>query len=327
VWLLDGPIRVRRAIEGLFQLTLADRDQLRNAFWNDVNFHKRIDDPNFDFLFPYLNQPIKECGKALMVSLYEDILGGNGFTVLPHQVVNRLNLIAVELSYRESNPLDFPRYPCPACLVNNMDPVRDGKTSNDREHYFPKSSFAPIALHPDNIVLLCKQCNSVWHGEKLPAYPGGPGSLQTIFLPYYRAGIDRSDPKEDAIRVDFNPGAPNTVVKITGNHLQQYSALKVRNIVRIYNLNVRWSDALYSIHDSLVDEVCRNASNRDLTVDIIENVLRRRGSSSFAKRHSVIESFLEYKYIRWIINENITTFFDECIQAYGEKQRNNLPDL
>jgi hypothetical protein len=279
---------VRRALEGIFALALPERERLAEAFEHDIGFADHRDDPEFVFAFRQLPAPTRDAGKRLMVSLYEDVLCGRGFSGLPGQRVDPFDINAFEASYRVSNPTTTV---CPACLGFLLPPIRN-VTLVDREHYFPKALYPPLAVHPWNLVLTCITCNQRAHGSADPLEEHLPGALTEVYLPYARPGMDD-------VSVSFSPGSVS-VVEIASAAESDSSRRRIRNFDRLYKIQEQWSGRLTTYwHDAVVQDLAGRVTSISpgavrQELEIMARVLERQTTTA-------PDAFLRLRYIEWLL--------------------------
>jgi hypothetical protein len=300
-WLMSKPAPVVSALRDLFKLRRVKRVALCEAFLNDMVFCDHLDDPDFDFLFRQLSNETREVGKALLVSFYEEILGKAGFTGLSGQKVNHLDRAAFEKGYREANGVDARI--CPACLGELPPPVK-GRTLVDREHFFPKSLYPPLAVHPVNLILTCLICNERMHGEEDPIEHHAAGALRESFVPYLRSGLDE-------IELRFSPGSPSATVRLEGKAALSHGPARVKNFDRLYGLSQRWSAGLHMIHDVMLERCWIACVERTPTQQDIEIALKREVLVNERFKTSGPGAYLAGQYATWLLRERMDCLLEE----------------
>ena len=88
---------------------------------------------------------------------------------------------------------------CPGC--DGTPPSRDlyaDRIREDVDHFLPKSKYPVLAVHPLNLVPLCKTCNQDYKGERdsisdIDVAVSDVTSLEHIFHPYLRPACDEVD--------------------------------------------------------------------------------------------------------------------------------------
>ncbi|WP_408895291.1 hypothetical protein [Paenibacillus taichungensis] len=134
---------------------------------------------------------------------------------------------------------------CPACLGQ----LYLGKAQLD--HYFPKSQFPALVMHPYNLVPICMECNSAigtqenkGKGERIPSWPlsdysvNSPGCLVNVYIPFIR-----SAEKKISAKLVGAPG--NRVIEI--NALSSKDPIeneRIKRFVATFNLEKVWTDRI-----------------------------------------------------------------------------------
>lgn len=306
-WLMQKRTTVGQAIEELFSLNKDERKALNNAFLHDVDFHNHVDEDSFAFRFPLLAPNIRDAGSKLLIAFYKHILAGSGFVGLPDQV-NLLDKAAVEEGYRAANGKRSRI--CPACLGKLTTPV-DGTSYVDREHFFPKSMYSPLSVHPSNVVLACIECNQRAHGDKDPIEPHRVHALNDTFLPYIRPGID-------SIKLQFRPANPYAAVTITGNDSATTIQTRVENFDRIYKISERWSASLHCIHDTIMQSIHTELSD-NASQDVILSKLSAVVRAKTMLRFTVQDAYLEGQYAEWLCENRVEQVMAEISNMQPEE--------
>lgn len=166
---------------------------------------------------------------------------------------------------------------CPMCDYSSYyTQSSDGKYHGDIEHYFPKSIYPHLSVHPFNLVPVCKLCNQAIKRDTDPFAPD-PGvapaqrySLSDIFLPYRLEDameastvvevkwLERSDPislddqdfiwrsRKDGSREQVRPKSARLLPRSVQDLKTQY-----RLFGRIYDIPGRWEMQIDEVYDSL----------------------------------------------------------------------------
>jgi hypothetical protein len=235
----------------LANTTRGEREQLAEAVTNDREFDRNIDSRSFSLLYPALPAHVQEHSKALLTAFYDTLLKkgfpitSNGGTTV---VVDRR---LIERGFFASNP---GIRACPACLEAEISPAGDdAPTTNDCDHYLPKSIYGPLAIHPQNLVFTCMPCNQRRKGRRDPlAGPGppqvqmgrrtAPGALRRSYLPYRR-------PASSELRIEF------AQARVTLTADTDLARERVANLDRVFGLARVWSDVLPRAEREMFEEL------------------------------------------------------------------------
>lgn len=256
-----------------------DRAALRDAVHADLEFAERFDDPTFRFRFATLEDDVKSAGKALLVSMYDDVFRrGKGFSSGPGGGVNRSSW---EEDFRSANPEVGL---CPACLISELEEPVDDTSLIDADHYLPKSIYPPLAVHGLNLVPMCKGCNQALKASKDPLSPAGqPLTLDSVWFPYRRAGLTE-------IELSFAPARRSS--RQIGFAGEAAACERGERFDRIFRIIARWNSMLTSIHRDMVmelDELLAVSDDRESVRAGLDRLIRleekrkTRNSRAFVK--------------------------------------------
>ena len=187
-----------------------------------------------------------------------------------------------------------------------LQPVTNGETDEDVEHYFPKSKYPCLSLHPYNLYFCCTTCNTRFKGTKSPL-KGKTRDIGRIFLPYL-------DTVKDAVQLKFeNPGDKDSeVVKM----LPKEDAVpetkeKIREFDRLFALEERWSGQLECYYMSLYRRYQEKCGDGEMSLEKLKESLEED-----IKRNQIIQNwqpgrYLEGEYMKWIANKQLKAFYEE----------------
>jgi hypothetical protein len=148
-------------------------------------------------------------------------------------------------------------------------------------------------------------CNERLHQSKDPITEHMKGALHKTFLPYHRPGLQHID-------VTFDLPAANSV-KVIAQDLD--STDRVANFDRLYSVSDQWSQALRTIHHTLITGLAVRFKSTGYTDDDLVRELEFKSTSAQHNALIVPNSFLEFKYILWCHQhrELITPELDEML--------------
>jgi hypothetical protein len=224
--------RKRAAIAApLVRLILIPKDKkqgIREAFEDDIKLRERFRDGQFRYL-----QLSPTCGSALIFvkqileAFYDDILAEDGVSEDIIQDVFPLNRQSVLWAFVRANP---ELHVCPAC--DGDPPALTGHTIlADCDHFFPKTKYPFLSIHPLNLSPFCEKCNQRLKGTKdVLTDIAGIGSLQDIYHPYLcparddiKVNIER-DPADDK---------PHVRLRAKANDAQHLARLRSLDLVSL----------------------------------------------------------------------------------------------
>lgn len=306
---------VREALERIMRLPQGQRKLLRTAFDNDVRFHERFDAADFDFAYRNLPAEAHDAGKKLLVIFYED-LNKSGYSNLAGQVLERLDGEVFESSFRDANKEVLV---CPACL-SELRLRNKNRSQVDREHFFPKSKYPPLAVHPYNLTLACMACNGRVHLDTDPIQEHGAGALRDCFMPYLRPGIGE-------VEIAFGLGAEGYTAKLTGRAAVAGATRRAEYFDKMYSISEYWTGMLRTILDDLLLEVCQrlNYDVPNLSALDDEELRRRIGRELDYNVRSWDDNkfrqpgaFIRGRFANWIMTEKLDIAVGEISKRLRE---------
>jgi hypothetical protein len=320
LWHLVGSrTAIGKHIPALLTLSKKEREALRDAFYNDIKFYESLEGPDYTFDFPSLPKNAKnayEIGKAFLLLFYER-LAGEGFRDGPKKrstfAITRED---VENAYRAAN--NEMKFICPACLGSLEAPAEKLSANNvmtkksliECEHFFPKSLYPPLIVHPNNLVLVCKVCNQ-YHNNDSPLHLDPlraleVGMIRKTFIPYKRSGLaSKEDVKQriDEVKLEFDISNPkDEFVILTSNCTDSFARERVENFDRVYGLSQRWKKEIPDIYEALRDTICNNLEIRGeaLIHQNIERQLQIEIKNLNKYSHKSPGAYLRSQYVQWI---------------------------
>ncbi|MFK7947304.1 MAG: hypothetical protein AB8G11_06940, partial [Saprospiraceae bacterium] len=265
---------------------VSEGKKILDAFDNDIEFHKHLNNPDFRFQYLTLTENTQNAVKPLMIAFYEDLLK-SGFIQEIHKGVeasryNRDKFIGS--FWKVNNELEV----CPACDRERSDKV-DDKVYDDADHFLPKSVYPFLSLHPYNLFPLCIYCNRSFKGDRDSVDNHNNAPLPNIFHPYLRPALHK-------IRIDIERNDTG-VVKSVIEDIEQNPSRRLNSLFRVFKLDTRWVDRLRHHRKNIIDDIISDGKR-----------LRRRHGYT-------IENFDFRRELRTTIREML----DERIEKLGKK--------
>jgi len=275
---------ISRTIEALFALPQPDRLAVRDAFCNDIDFDRHMDDGSYQFR--RLNGEGALLLKNLCDSLYKVVQKGyprrGAAGTEPPLFSSRL----LREQYGQRNAA-YGRV-CPVCVRE----ILFDKGEGENDHYFPKSRYPALALHPYNLLPVCSDCNGLRYKsgkDPVAAADKGPGELRTVYLPYLRSAR-----KEVAFRV----GEDCKISLCPGPEGDRFTQRRIDNLERLYELEERWSGVLSSVYDDLNAELRERAHQGETPQARLEAV--RELLAAYAESTKDRRDFVKGVYCAWL---------------------------
>ncbi len=213
-----------------------DKSQVLAEFILDQEYYNRINDPSFTFSLLPSKSVTHEKAKKCLVEFYEFL--GEGY---PSVLVgfspgsDSFAKNSVVTGYVKTNT-DI-EYVCPCCDNAFTDSSNANEQGYTLEHYFPKSLYPSICLHPLNLIPMCSGCNS----RKGDIDPLAPSSSPVIQVLYTEVFHPLSRPVRNLTFLSFSTASsvPNPMKFIAQNSPPGYeNSIEAYKIM--YQIPDRW---------------------------------------------------------------------------------------
>lgn len=196
---------------------------------------------------------------------------------------------------------------CPVCLGSI--------NSKQLDHFFPQAQFPVLSLHPDNITPTCEKCNtsigektSKGKGKNLPIDISLADdlkiSLNDIYYPYRKSGHKKVIGKILKNNIFDKEIIPHVV------HRAEAEAEKLKRFTKLYNLQPRWSENIYTIHNNIFHSIIGSLQST-LQLLLIDSL------SSLKEEHlnNMIKGHLEETYIYNDNDNHVVRFPDKLLES------------
>lgn len=244
-----------------------ERVAILEAFAHDIDFYDHLDDATFQFAYQKLRRATQNAVKPLMMSCYDLLEAGfpsNGYSQWTHKHFNRQN---VAMLFWEENK-DILGV-CPACDGESPRVFRM-RAYSDVDHFFPRSRYPFLSIHPYNLVPICTDCNGpAFKHSKDPIENHQRESLLDIFHPYGRPAIQSID-------VQTNQG-PEGALRVSIQDKSRSS--RIKNLNRLLKLNDLWEQTyLPRVESQVVEKLRENGHSRrkrqeEINIDVVKDDL------------------------------------------------------
>jgi hypothetical protein len=198
-----------------------------NAIFADIKFSRKWHDPTFRFSFPALPNNWPQIIEPVISTFYDWLVKlsfpQNAFPIS----MLKFNRLSILRAFRD----EYSRV-CGYCDGTAGD-MSDDKAADHVEHFFPRSEYPHLAIHPDNLNVACGGCNSTWKAAQLPVVGNFPGMLQDTYHPRIKPGCDH-------IQVSVKTDSLNWK-KLQLSLSDATRPSRVTNINRMLDLDGRWT--------------------------------------------------------------------------------------
>lgn len=211
-----------------------------DAIAHDALFHNQWNVVGSELHFPRLYPDWLEAIKDVAVPFY-DWLAGKGFKSAPFGLTGSIDRAAIMRAFRSHSPRV-----CGYC-DGPLGELGSKFEANDCDHFFPKSQWPHLAIHPSNLFSACQGCNSRWKLDKVPMGTADSHGLTGTYHPMLRPGAS-------AVTVGAVASASSArLVKI----LITDSAVprRAETLVATLDLESRWTNTVNEKFDQGVSEL------------------------------------------------------------------------
>ncbi len=295
---------MRRAVDRLFRMEQGKRERIYEAIKHDMEFMDKQAWKNgkFSLESDQLSDAAQKILKDFFGYFYDVVLCTTHFHLneLSSPMYSRKELAK---NYFKGENRKIRRI-CPVCLNT----VSNGETDEDVEHYFPKSKYPCLCLHPYNLYFCCSACNSRFKGTKSPL-KGKQRNIGSIFLPYL-------DTVKEQVQLEFeNPEDKDSeVVKLfPAENGASDTGEKIKEFDRLFSLEERWSGQLEEYYMSLYSWYQEKMQEKDegMSLEQLEECLKADIKENRNKQKIMPERYLEGEYMKWILEKQLKAFYTE----------------
>lgn len=274
---------LRTSVEEMLKLDADQRAQVAAAFRHDRAFPSAHDDSTFAFAYPELDATTADAARALLKPMYR-------------RFVDRT---ALEAAWRVANPqLGF----CPYCFMSSLTLPIDGRTFLHADHVLPQDLYPHLSAHPENLVIVCTDCNTFKSNADPLADQGVVLTLPQTYLPYRRWALPE-------LKLDFSltePDAPP--LRMRGTRAGADDRLSTLN--RILEVEHRWNGVL-DIRHAIIMDLLVDEHGADLDPEAIRaTLLDYAAQADRAARRAPIE-MIDRDWARWLAGDGLDTTMTE----------------
>jgi hypothetical protein len=290
-------------VQALMELDADARRRLLQAFDEDADFSADLDreDP-CAFAFEALEEPLRTAAAGLFLAMYTDVFRGKGFL---REGDVPLDPDAFEAAFFGANATLGV---CPACTRSPLERSvgRKRKKPYDIEHFFPKSAYPVLAVHPHNLVPTCMPCNQRMHRTIDPLGTGERNAISTTYVPYRRAA-------QDELVVHFRPVEREAAQRVELDGTCEAARRRIRTLDGIYDVSPRWGAQLDPSHTKVTQQVklLTMVDPRGLCRASVVNALEKLAELSRGNVTQVQDSLLEAEYCDWLAGRGLRAFLAE----------------
>jgi len=271
------------------------------ALKHDARFHTKWDVAGFELEFPRLYPDWLDVIAAVAEPFYDLWLTGSGFATANFGLRgSEMNRDRIMNAFRpESMGI------CGYC-DGPLGDVGTKVEANDCDHFFPKSKWPHLAIHPANLFVSCKGCNETWKLDRTPMGVADIQGLAETYHPQLRAGAAHI-----AVTANHSLTTPRQITLSISDAAVPRRAV---TLVEVLDLEARWTK-----------DVNEKMDGRGVSVFVAKAVRdSRRGQSlSLADLEEIIDSDID-----WYRNERGKSEHSFRLEAALHYQKaNHLADI
>ena len=237
--------RLLQATVHFMHLNPLQRGPALQAFDHDIHWVDDLTDASFSFEYRGLSTSARAAIAPLMKAFYTAILA-DGVPPEIHGGAGSIKLSDFKDAFWDANP---ELRACPACDRQKPDYVREKDTS-DADHFFPKSLYPYLAVHPRNLVPICMECNQRAKLSRDPIHNHANSVLPSTFHPYdtltghpaLQVTIQSQVAKAGALAVALSEGGASPTPRLT-------------SVEEVWDLSERWSGRLQDAVEEILTAV------------------------------------------------------------------------
>ena len=217
------------ALASKAQAAPAEALAVADAIAHDAQFHANWNAAGNELCFPRLHadwlKPVRDVAEP-----FYDWLGSTGFDPAPFSLTDgRIDRAKVMKAFRPQ-----AHGVCGYC-DGPLGELGSKAEANDCDHFFPKSLWPHLAIHPENLFSSCQGCNSRWKLAKIPMGTADANGLNDTYHPMLRPGV--SAVKVDAVVSTVS--ARQVEIRIT----DPVAPRRAETLVATLDLESRWTNS------------------------------------------------------------------------------------
>lgn len=161
----------------------AEAEQVATAIEHDALFHEKWHEPGFELKFPGIFADWLEPVRAVAELFYDWLASEKGFVKGAFGLtIGDMTRSRIMTTFRPKS-LGICGY-CDGPLGE----IGSKAEANDCDHFFPKSKWPHLAIHPANLFATCKGCNETWKLDKAPMGNADAAGIRGTYHPSLLAG-------------------------------------------------------------------------------------------------------------------------------------------
>jgi len=144
-------------------------------------------------------------------------------------------------------------YLCAICDATAFRTQVDSRAYTSIEHFFPKSIYPHLAIHPYNLIPICTHCNSIKSDDDFMQLCGATLGIQELLLPYQsqQPGLSQMAYVEVSVRTARVAGSHPLEIKFKSASTFANSVSLIDHFKTLYGVEKRWNNQLDQIGEQV----------------------------------------------------------------------------
>lgn len=144
-------------------------------------------------------------------------------------------------------------YLCAICDATAFRTQVDSRAHTSIEHFFPKSIYPHLAIHPYNLIPICTHCNSIKSDDDFMQLCGATLGIQELILPYQsqQPGLSQMAYVDVSVRMAQEAGSHPLEIKFKSASAFAGSASLIEHFKTLYGVEQRWNNQLDQIGEQV----------------------------------------------------------------------------
>jgi hypothetical protein len=239
-WLWGKDVLVRQHVIALIAKPVTDKQDIYLVYLQNQEMENCFQNGGFTPVsMPPVTKEAYTSAAELARNFYKILCDG-----VPHEKINetedldRQTVLRAYLDAQRKIPLKV----CPGC-DGKPPSIADGSIHEDLDHFFPKSKYPFLSIHPLNLTPFCKDCNQTYKKSKDAILDDDPSiadvhALTDIYHPYQCPAKD-----ELVLEIQINPDN-SLSFNFTAHSAIPQDRARLHSIQYTLNLESRWTGDL-----------------------------------------------------------------------------------
>lgn len=220
-----------RALDSLAAKARSDNIEAKkvaNAIRHDALFHKNWHRADFDLKLPNMFPNWLELVKDVAEPFYDWLASEKGFGKDTFGLTEDMTRSRIMRAFRPQS------YGICGYCDGPLGEIGTKAEANDCDHFFPKSKWPHLAIHPANLFAACKGCNETWKLNNTPMGTADAVGIRGTYHPSLLAGAS-------LISVTANQ-SPKHPMKVSIAICDSIEPPRAQTLVETLDLEERWAN-------------------------------------------------------------------------------------